>query len=32
MKQAVHDNMNPFLGMVWNEKDELLLVWKFASR
>ncbi|EFO92200.1 CRE-GCY-8 protein [Caenorhabditis remanei] len=32
MKAAVHDNINPFLGMVWNEKEEMLLVWKFCSR
>lgn len=32
MKTAVHDNINPFLGIVWNEKEELLLVWKFCSR
>ncbi|CAJ0958486.1 unnamed protein product, partial [Mesorhabditis belari] len=32
MKQAVHDNLNPFLGMSFNEKNELLLMWKFCSR
>jgi guanylate cyclase len=32
MKQAIHDNLNPFLGMAFNEKDELLLMWKFCSR
>ncbi|MFH4979757.1 hypothetical protein AB6A40_006466 [Gnathostoma spinigerum] len=32
MKQAVHDNINPFLGMSFNEKDEMLLLWKFCSR
>lgn len=32
MKAAVHDNINPFLGMVWNEREEMLLVWKFCSR
>uniref|UniRef100_A0A8R1I0N4 guanylate cyclase n=1 Tax=Caenorhabditis japonica TaxID=281687 RepID=A0A8R1I0N4_CAEJA len=32
MKAAVHDNINPFLGMIWNEKEEMLLVWKFCSR
>uniref|UniRef100_A0A1I7WWP8 Signal transduction histidine kinase n=1 Tax=Heterorhabditis bacteriophora TaxID=37862 RepID=A0A1I7WWP8_HETBA len=32
MKQAVHDNINPFLGMAFNEKEELLLLWKFCSR
>uniref|UniRef100_A0AC35U5Z3 Guanylate cyclase n=1 Tax=Rhabditophanes sp. KR3021 TaxID=114890 RepID=A0AC35U5Z3_9BILA len=32
MKQIVHDNLNPFIGMSFNEKDELLLLWKFCSR
>lgn len=32
MKQAIHDNLNPFLGLVFNEKDEMLVVWKFCSR
>ncbi|CAI2328559.1 unnamed protein product [Caenorhabditis sp. 36 PRJEB53466] len=32
MKQAVHDNINPFIGMSFNEKSELLLLWKFCSR
>uniref|UniRef100_A0A914WE67 guanylate cyclase n=1 Tax=Plectus sambesii TaxID=2011161 RepID=A0A914WE67_9BILA len=32
MKQAVHDNINPFIGMTFNEKEEMLIVWKFCSR
>uniref|UniRef100_A0A8R1DJA3 Guanylate cyclase n=1 Tax=Caenorhabditis japonica TaxID=281687 RepID=A0A8R1DJA3_CAEJA len=32
MKQAVHDNINPFIGISFNEKSELLLLWKFCSR
>ncbi|VDP12121.1 unnamed protein product [Heligmosomoides polygyrus] len=32
VKQAVHDNVNPFLGMAFNEKSEMLLLWKFCSR
>ncbi|KAI1712050.1 receptor family ligand binding region domain-containing protein [Ditylenchus destructor] len=32
MKMMVHDNLNPFLGMSFNEKEEMLLLWKFCSR
>uniref|UniRef100_A0A7I5EAR9 guanylate cyclase n=1 Tax=Haemonchus contortus TaxID=6289 RepID=A0A7I5EAR9_HAECO len=32
IKQAVHDNINPFLGVAFNEKEEVLVVWKFCSR
>ncbi|GMT21741.1 hypothetical protein PFISCL1PPCAC_13038, partial [Pristionchus fissidentatus] len=32
MKAAIHDNINPFLGISFNEKEELLLVWKFCNR
>lgn len=32
MKQMVHDNLNPFMGISFNEKDELLVLWKFCSR
>ncbi|CAD5223083.1 unnamed protein product [Bursaphelenchus okinawaensis] len=32
MKLVVHDNVNPFLGMSFNEKEEMLILWKFCSR
>ncbi|CAJ0928799.1 unnamed protein product, partial [Mesorhabditis belari] len=32
MKQCVHDNINPFLGVSFNEKEEMLVLWKFCSR
>ncbi|GMT22511.1 hypothetical protein PFISCL1PPCAC_13808, partial [Pristionchus fissidentatus] len=32
MKAAVHDNANPFLGISFNEKEEVFLIWKFCNR
>lgn len=32
MKLVVHDNINPFMGISFNEKEELLILWKFCSR
>ncbi|CAD5229509.1 unnamed protein product [Bursaphelenchus okinawaensis] len=32
LKLAVHDNLNPFLGMSFNEKEEMIVLWKFCSR
>uniref|UniRef100_A0A7E4V748 Guanylate cyclase n=1 Tax=Panagrellus redivivus TaxID=6233 RepID=A0A7E4V748_PANRE len=32
MKAAIHDNINPFLGISFNEKEDLLVLWKFCSR
>ncbi|GMR48668.1 hypothetical protein PMAYCL1PPCAC_18863 [Pristionchus mayeri] len=32
MKAAVHDNLNPFLGLCFNEKEDIYVLWKFCSR
>ncbi|VDN02552.1 unnamed protein product [Thelazia callipaeda] len=32
MKAVVHDNLNTFVGMVFNECEDVYLVWKFCSR
>ncbi|KAI1711409.1 adenylate and guanylate cyclase catalytic domain-containing protein [Ditylenchus destructor] len=32
MKLAVHDNINPFIGITFNEKEEMMVIWKFCSR
>uniref|UniRef100_A0A183CHA9 Guanylate cyclase n=1 Tax=Globodera pallida TaxID=36090 RepID=A0A183CHA9_GLOPA len=32
VKDAVHDNINPFLGMAFNDKEEMFILWKFCSR
>ncbi|MCP9261798.1 Guanylate cyclase [Dirofilaria immitis] len=32
MKAAVHDNLNIFIGMVFNQGENMLLIWKFCSR
>uniref|UniRef100_A0A915LYP7 guanylate cyclase n=3 Tax=Meloidogyne TaxID=189290 RepID=A0A915LYP7_MELJA len=32
VKDAIHDNINPFLGMAFNDKEEMFILWKFCSR
>uniref|UniRef100_A0A915PCN9 Guanylate cyclase n=1 Tax=Setaria digitata TaxID=48799 RepID=A0A915PCN9_9BILA len=32
MKAAVHDNLNIFVGMVFNQGENMFLIWKFCSR
>uniref|UniRef100_A0A0M3HPB8 guanylate cyclase n=1 Tax=Ascaris lumbricoides TaxID=6252 RepID=A0A0M3HPB8_ASCLU len=32
MKQVIHDNLNVFLGMSFNQCEEMLVLWKFCSR
>lgn len=32
MKAAIHDNLNIFVGLVFNQGDEILILWKFCSR
>uniref|UniRef100_A0A0N4Z5Y0 Guanylate cyclase n=1 Tax=Parastrongyloides trichosuri TaxID=131310 RepID=A0A0N4Z5Y0_PARTI len=32
MKLLVHDNINPFMGITFNETDDMQIYWKFCSR
>lgn len=32
MKQIANDNLNTFLGMSFNEKNQLCILWKYCSR
>uniref|UniRef100_A0A0R3RFQ9 Guanylate cyclase n=1 Tax=Elaeophora elaphi TaxID=1147741 RepID=A0A0R3RFQ9_9BILA len=32
MKQAVHDNLNIFIGLVFNQGENMHIIWKFCSR
>uniref|UniRef100_A0AAF5PX87 Guanylate cyclase n=1 Tax=Wuchereria bancrofti TaxID=6293 RepID=A0AAF5PX87_WUCBA len=32
MKAAVHDNLNIFIGIVFNQGENMFLIWKFCSR
>ncbi|EFO23835.2 RGC/RGC protein kinase [Loa loa] len=32
MKAAIHDNLNTFIGLVFNQGENVFIIWKFCSR